>query len=46
MIELSEDSDLEIERFLAEEYPLSYGLCPDKPYDYDYQYATMSKGQS
>jgi hypothetical protein len=34
MIELSEDSDLKIERFLAEEYPLSYGLCPDRPFDY------------
>jgi hypothetical protein len=33
-IEVSEDSDSEIERFLAEEYPLSYGLCPDRPYDY------------
>jgi hypothetical protein len=33
-IELSEDSYSEIERFLAEEYPLSYGLCPDRPYDY------------
>jgi hypothetical protein len=33
-IEVSEDSDSEIERFLAEEYPYSYGLCPEKPYDY------------
>jgi hypothetical protein len=33
-IVVSEDSDLEIERFLAEEYPYSYGLCPDRPYDY------------
>jgi hypothetical protein len=33
-IEVSEDSDSEIERFLAEEYPYSYGLCPDRPYDY------------
>jgi hypothetical protein len=33
-IELSEDSDLEIERFLTEEYPYSYGLCSVKPYDY------------
>ena len=31
---VSEDSDSEIERFLAEEYPYSYGLCPDRPYDY------------
>jgi hypothetical protein len=31
---LSEDSDSEIERFLAEEYPYSYGLFSDKPYDY------------
>jgi hypothetical protein len=33
-IEISEDTDSEIERFLAEEYPFSYGLCPDRPYDY------------
>jgi hypothetical protein len=33
-IEVSEDSDSKIERFLAEEYPLSYGLCLDRPYDY------------
>jgi hypothetical protein len=33
-IEVSEDSDSEIERFLAEEDPMSYGLCPDRPYDY------------
>jgi hypothetical protein len=33
-IELSEDSDSEIERFLAEEDPMSYGLYPDTPYDY------------
>jgi hypothetical protein len=33
-IEVSEDSDSEIERFLAEEDPMSYGLCPDTPYDY------------
>jgi hypothetical protein len=33
-IEISEGSDSKIERFLAEEYPYSYGLCPDKPYDY------------
>jgi hypothetical protein len=31
---LSEDSDSEIERFLTEEYPYSYGLCSGKPYDY------------
>jgi hypothetical protein len=31
---VSEDSGSEIERFLAEEYPYSYGLCSDKPYDY------------
>jgi hypothetical protein len=34
MIVLSEDSDSEIERFLTEEYPYSYGLCSGKPYDY------------
>ena len=33
-IEVSKDSDSEIERFLAEEDPMSYGLCPDRPYDY------------
>jgi hypothetical protein len=33
-IEVSEDSDSEIERFLAEEYPYSYGICPDRRYDY------------
>jgi hypothetical protein len=33
-IEVSEDSDLEIERFLAEEDLVSYGLYPDTPYDY------------
>jgi hypothetical protein len=31
---LSEDFNLEIERFLTEEYPYSYGLCFGKPYDY------------
>jgi hypothetical protein len=33
-IVLSEDSDSEIERFLAEEYPYSHGLCSMEPYDY------------
>jgi hypothetical protein len=33
-IVLSEDSDSDIERFLAEEYPYSHGLCSKKPYDY------------
>jgi hypothetical protein len=33
-IELSEDSDSKIERFLTEEDPMSYGLYPDTPYDY------------
>jgi hypothetical protein len=33
-IVLSEDSDSEIERFLAEEYPYSHGLCSVEPYDY------------
>jgi hypothetical protein len=33
-IEISEGLDSKIERFLAEEYPYSYGLCPDRPYDY------------
>jgi hypothetical protein len=33
-IVLSEDSDSDIERFLAEEYPYSHGLCSTKPYDY------------
>jgi hypothetical protein len=31
---LSEDSDSEIERFLAEEYPYSHGLYSMEPYDY------------
>jgi hypothetical protein len=33
-IVLREDSDSDIERFLAEEYPYSHGLCSTKPYDY------------
>jgi hypothetical protein len=33
-IDISEVSDSEIERFLAEEYPYSYGLSLDRPYDY------------
>jgi hypothetical protein len=33
-IVVSEDSNSEIERFLVEEYPYSYGLCSDRPYDY------------
>ena len=33
-IEVSEDSDSEIEKFLAEEDPVSYSLYPDRPYDY------------
>jgi hypothetical protein len=31
---LSKDSNFDIERFLAEEYPYSHGLCSEKPYDY------------
>jgi hypothetical protein len=31
---LSEDSDSDIERFLATEYPYSQGLCPEPPYDF------------
>jgi hypothetical protein len=31
---LSEDSDSDIERFLANEYPYSQGLCPEPPYDF------------
>jgi hypothetical protein len=31
---LSEDSDSDIERFLASEYPYSQGLCPEPPYDF------------
>jgi hypothetical protein len=34
LIVLSEDSDSDIERFLAEEYPYSHGLCSKEPYDY------------
>jgi hypothetical protein len=33
-IVLSEDSDSNIEHFLAEEYPYSHGLCSTKPYDF------------
>jgi hypothetical protein len=33
-IVLSEDSDSDIERFLAGEYPYSHGLCSEQPYDY------------
>jgi hypothetical protein len=33
-IVLSEDSDSEIERFLAKEYPYSHGLYSVEPYDY------------
>jgi hypothetical protein len=33
-IVLSEDSDSNIEHFLAEEYPYSHGLCSKKPYEY------------
>jgi hypothetical protein len=33
-IVLSEDSDSDIEHFLAEEYPYSHGLCSKEPYDY------------
>ena len=33
-IEVSEDSDSEIEKFLAEEDPVSYMLYPDRSYDY------------
>jgi hypothetical protein len=33
-IVLREDSDSDIECFLAEEYPYSHGLCSKKPYDY------------
>jgi hypothetical protein len=31
---LSEDSDSDIEHFLADEYPYSQGLCPKPPYDF------------
>ena len=33
-IVVSEDSDSEVERFLAEEYPYSKGLCGKNPYDF------------
>jgi hypothetical protein len=33
-IAVSEDSDFEVERFLAEEYPYSKGLCDKTPYDF------------
>jgi hypothetical protein len=31
---LSEDSDSDVEHFLASEYPYSQGLCPEPPYDF------------
>jgi hypothetical protein len=31
---LSEESDSDIERFLASEYPYSQGLCPEPSYDF------------
>jgi hypothetical protein len=33
-IVLSEDSDSDVERFLASEYPYSQGLWPEPPYDF------------
>jgi len=33
-IVLSEDSDSDIERFLASEYPYSQGLCSEPPFDF------------
>ena len=33
-IVVSEDSDSEVERFLADEYPYSEGLCNKPPYDF------------
>jgi hypothetical protein len=33
-IVLSEDSDSDVERFLASEYPYSHGLCSEPPYDF------------
>jgi hypothetical protein len=33
-IVLSEDSDSDVERFLASEYPYSKGLCSEPPYDF------------
>jgi hypothetical protein len=33
-IVLSEDSNSDIERFLASEYPYSQGLCSEPPYDF------------
>ena len=33
-IVVSEDSDSEVERFLANEYPYSEGLCNKPPYDF------------
>jgi hypothetical protein len=34
MIEVSEGSNSEIDKFLAEEDLVSFGLYPDRPYDY------------
>jgi hypothetical protein len=33
-IVLSEDSNSDVEHFLASEYPYSQGLCPEPPYDF------------
>jgi hypothetical protein len=33
-IVVNEDSDFEVERFLADEYPYSEGLCNKPPYDF------------
>jgi hypothetical protein len=34
MIEVSEGLDSKIDKFLAEEDPVSFGLYPDRPYNY------------
>ena len=34
MIEVSKSSDSEIDKFLAEEDPVSFGLYPNRPYNY------------
>jgi hypothetical protein len=42
-IVLSEDSDSDIERFLAEEYPYSHGLCSKNPMTMSLTYPRASK---
>jgi hypothetical protein len=42
-IVLSEDSDSDIRRFLASEYPYSQGLCSEPPYDFVFNFPPFLK---